>query len=248
MVGLTKLGIENHTLQFEGKCHELKGFKDTDDPMLAIGGFELAFLANLIESFVVEKTCRNIDTNFKSKGSNGKRLAKKIHMLGFCRDDGILAAKGKHESEETGRLLEKLDAEADKTFDCDGALRFKMEVWDGSVLFNHEVVVDEFKVVEDADFPFLDARVSWRLFKRERVVKWINERNHCLENSICRKPNEFLKFLNASSTHEIASFQFAPKGEFHRLASLASTLEVSNFLTMDVSCLQHFKALKSQIK
>jgi hypothetical protein len=49
-------GMGNTLLLFVNKYYEYKGKKEIQDKGLAIGGYELAWLANLVAAFVLENS------------------------------------------------------------------------------------------------------------------------------------------------------------------------------------------------
>ena len=91
---LLKIGMSTQTVQFNGTyCKCVGSSDDTDDPGLTIGGYELAFLSDLVAAFVFEEISPKLfDDNF---------LLNKIY-----RDNGMLVTKEKWDTMRFKRWID----------------------------------------------------------------------------------------------------------------------------------------------
>jgi len=76
---MIEFGMVSCLNTFDGKYFEYQGKGDKNDKGLAIGGYESAFLADLVASFLLEKT----NNHFKN-----------TQFHGIYRDDGIVVFDG----------------------------------------------------------------------------------------------------------------------------------------------------------
>jgi len=89
---MIEFGMASCLITFDGKYFEYQGKGDKNDKGLAIGGYESAFLANLVASFLLEKT----NNHFKNT---------KFH--GIYRDDRIVVFDGNKKFCKLGNWLKE---------------------------------------------------------------------------------------------------------------------------------------------
>jgi hypothetical protein len=76
---LIHFGMGNTLIAFEDKYYEYAGDRDINDKGLTIGGYESAWLADLVAAFVLENT---------------QHMFKMTAFDGIYRDDGLVVMKG----------------------------------------------------------------------------------------------------------------------------------------------------------
>jgi len=77
---LIKFGMQSTLLSFVDKCCEHDGDRDPEEKGLTIGGYESAWLADLVGAHILDNT---------------KSHFRKTKCYGLCRDDGIAAFNNK---------------------------------------------------------------------------------------------------------------------------------------------------------
>ena len=97
---MVKFGISNTLLTFQDRFFEYGGDCDPDKRGLTIGGYESAWLADLVAAFILEKA----KSNFK-----------KTSYYGIYRDDGIVLFKGYWFNREIQKWLESFQKKVNRT-------------------------------------------------------------------------------------------------------------------------------------
>ena len=124
-----------------------------NDKGLAIGGYESAFLADLVASYLLEMT-KNHFTNTRYHG--------------IYRDDGMIVFNGTRKITELKIWLKNFQKSINQitngTF-----LQFTMEIWDETRENNKEITEDnaenkKFTRFDKTYFPFLDMKLYWTDF------------------------------------------------------------------------------------
>ena len=152
---MINFGMASCLITFNGKYFEYQGKGNNNNKGLAIGGYESAFLADLVASYLLEKT---------------KKIFINTHYHGIYCNDGFVAFKGNQKIEELRNWLQKFQQSINKitggTF-----LQFTMEVWDEFYVSNNDIKNDHNKtqkctLVKKPTFPFLDMSFYWDSFNR----------------------------------------------------------------------------------
>jgi hypothetical protein len=142
-----KFGMSNTLLDFDGKYYEYDGGKDVDIKGLTIGGYESAFLADLVMAYLLE-VLEEEDKEFFSEMAYFK----------VYRDDGMAIIKEKR----TGtQMQEWLQVFQDKANEITGNeyLKFTAVIWDQDSLEDGEGL--KVKIDKSDFYPFLDMRLTW---------------------------------------------------------------------------------------
>jgi hypothetical protein len=141
--------MDNCLITFGDKYFEYDGDKDVYDKGLTIGGYESAWLADLVGTFVLDHT---------------EHLFRESPFSGIYRDDGLVAFNGKQSPSEIVSWLDEFQLEVNRVTDYDG-LQFIMCLWDKDEIgFAHERMS-----IEEEDFlPFLDMKLFWN--KQEELT------------------------------------------------------------------------------
>jgi hypothetical protein len=128
----------NTLLTFVNKYYEYGGNLDVEDRGLTIGGYELAWLANLCMAYVTD---------------NSRNILNELVYEGIYRDNGIMIFKGPVTTSEVAKWLGIFQARVNNLADSK-FLEFTAEVW-GNDRDNGR----KYKAVGTTNkdyFPFLD--------------------------------------------------------------------------------------------
>jgi hypothetical protein len=131
---------------FHGKYFEYNGINgdvDPDEHALTIGGFELAWLADLVAAFLLEVTshCFRRTTIF----------------AGMYRDDGLLVFCGKRSVPELTKWWHKLQTEINEV--AEGSyFQVTMIVWEPG---GTDWMVGPVSISASPSFPYLDMELFW---------------------------------------------------------------------------------------
>jgi hypothetical protein len=136
-------GMGNTLLTFVDRYYEYDGERDIRDKGLTIGGYESAWLADLVAAFVLENTTE---------------LFNETVYDGIYRDDGLVIMEGVRTNREIGEWLSAFQAKVNVVTGYEG-LVFTVCVWREKD--NDEVGHPKAEVVKSAHFPFLDMKMSW---------------------------------------------------------------------------------------
>ena len=204
-------------ITFAGKYYEYGG-SDIESKGLTIGGYESAFLADLVAAFILE----NLEDMFQ--GDDGNTYSK------IYRDDGIKVDMANKTTAEICDWYEEFQDRVNTLTGSD-SLKFTMEIWKpNSPPEEVPRYSDKITICTDEAFPYLDLEMYWR--------------NDELQFRVHLKPNQVLKYLNKDSAHTKATFKAIPHGVLRRLASLTSVHEDNEDTTLDVLYPEHIQALE----
>ena len=215
---MIKFGMGNTLLTFVDKYYEYAGSKSIDERGLTIGGYESAWLADLVASFILD---------------NAKDLFENTtHYYGIYRDDGIIFLKGLWTNEMIFKWIKTFQIRANDIL-CSRDLLFTTEIWNPSEGITQVTKIDEtFSTVESASFPFLDMELSWA-------------QDEMLTFKVHMKENQVLKYLNKGSCHTSNCFKAIPNGVFKRLSKLTSKTASNLNSKLDKLYPDHAKALRT---
>ena len=180
---------------FENPCHITAQTTVWDSPLyrydgdvpvnergLTIGGYESAWLADLVISYLLE----TVD----------QRLLNELKYFGIYRDDGLGIFEGNKSTVEVNDWLNKFQSSINHQATND-FLQFKAEVWKPGE--NNMENVGKTSVNNCDYFPFLDMEMRWGA-------------NSELTFNVHIKPNQEIKYLNDGSSHTPGCFKAITTG------------------------------------
>jgi GIY-YIG catalytic domain len=183
-----------------------------------LGGYESAWLADLVGAFILAKT---------------QQLFREVTFYGLYRDDGIGVFKGIWSVEEISKWRNKFQNAVD-ILAGGNYLQFTCNVW----LDNERQMCPitgtdrNISVERGQTFPYLDMELFW-------------SQNGELNFRVHLKPNQMLKYLNQGSAHTKACLRAIPAGVCKRLAKLTSINNTNRNQRLDLLYPHHFKALEN---
>ena len=140
---MVKFGMGNTLLTFIDKYYGYGGEEDVEERRLTIGGYELAWLADLVASYILE---------------NMKEHFKETHFKGIYCDDRIVIFKGNLKASEVGNWIKMFQVEVDELAGSN-YLKFTAEVWGED---KHDGSIQEAVTVRGEDnFLYLDMEMFW---------------------------------------------------------------------------------------
>ena len=214
-LSMIEFGMGNTFFSFRDQHYQYNGHGDADNKGLTIGGFESAWLADLVASWLLE-TCAN---HFE-------------HCIfdGIYRDDGFIVFKGKRSAHRMGNWLKHFQTSVNNTVGSDN-LRFSMVVWSPE---KPQRSSSKWVTVVHADrIHFLDLDLLW------------NEDGTKLLSKIGLKPNQRLIYLNSASTHSPSVFRAVQTGVCDRLATHTSVTPSNMNKRLDEIYPDHAAALRA---
>ena len=131
------LGMGNTLLTFIDKEREIQ------DKGLTIGGYKLAWLANLVAAFVLE---------------NCKDLFEDAVYNGIYRDDGLVIMEGQKTKADIGKWLETFQRRVNQVTGYEG-LVFTVSIWRQDQ--SNEQAHPKAEIRKSSIFPFLGMEISW---------------------------------------------------------------------------------------
>ena len=175
----------NTLITFGGKYWEYGGVPDVYEKGLTIGGYESAFLADLVAAYILENTQQFFD---------------EAKFDGIYRDDGLVVLNGKKSTAWIEDWLNnKFQAKVNQLLGSEG-LQFTMDIWDANntQLLPQPANKEKVTICAKNAFPYLDMELYWR--------------NDELKFRVHIKPNQQIKYLNKGSAHTDATFDTIPTG------------------------------------
>ena len=174
-----------------------------DKKGLTIGGYESAFLADLVAAFILENSQDLFENSIYSK---------------IYRDDGIKVDLGIQTTDEICDWLEIFQTRVNEVTGSD-SLKFTMEIWNPDSPPDEKPRNERVTIVRKEAFPYLDLEMYWR----EDELKF---RVHLI-------PSQVLKYLNEGSAHINACFRAIPNGVLQHLIILTSPTPENKNLILD---------------
>jgi len=192
---LIKFGMQSTLLTFVDKCYEHDGDRDPEEKGLTIGGYESAWLADLVGAYILDNT---------------KSHFRKTKCYGLCIDDGIAVFNNKLSYDDMLKWRTKFQNSVNRLAGGN-YLQFTCSVWlDKSRRELPTEQNDPKMSIETGNFfPHLDTELVWAS-------------NRNLQFRVHLKPNQQLKYLNADSIHTKACFKAMPSGVYKRLSKLTT--------------------------
>ena len=164
---MIKFGMANTLLKFQDMYYKYGGNEtDVADKGLTIGGYESAWLADLVAAFILE----NLDDIFDD-----------ALFSGIYRDDGIIVKEGILTKQEIAEWKNQVNKRAEELVGSDH-LKFTVGIWDAGGV-DDGVDLEGFTVCNEDLFPYLDMEFYWSggdlLFqvhmKPNQQVKYLNQ-------------------------------------------------------------------------
>ena len=146
-------GMKNTLVSFIDKYYEYGGEMEDEKRGLTIGGYESAWLADLVAAYLLEMTKEKFD-NFVYHG--------------IYRDDGFMVLKGTRTEREMSDWLEDFQGKINEMTEST-CLQFTAEVW--GIEKDPEVNNDKLEVVNEKVFPYLDMEMRWNEKEELRFIK-----------------------------------------------------------------------------
>jgi hypothetical protein len=140
---MVAFGMGNTLLTFVDKYYEYDGEREIQDKGLTIGGYELAWLANLVAAFVLE----NCEDFFEDTIYDG-----------IYRDDGLVIMDGQKTNAEIGEWLNTFQGRVNQVTGYEG-LVFTVSIWRQEQ--SNEKLHPKATIHKSSIFPFLDMKLSW---------------------------------------------------------------------------------------
>ena len=135
----------NSTLiSFNGEYYDYHG-GEREEQGLAIVGYESAFLADLVASYL-----------FKEAKANFRPTI----YHGIYRDDGLVVFKGMKKASEINDWLEEFQQTVNTAVE-NQHLQFTAEIWTNKVNSPTHAKEDRVQNMTNDEFPFLDMKMSW---------------------------------------------------------------------------------------
>ena len=188
-------GMTNTLIAFQDEYYLYDGDLKPAERGLTIGGYESAWLADLVMSYLLEAT---YDSLFDP-----------MHFFGMYRDDGLAVFKGKLSTKEIKDWLESFQTDVNKIAG-NNFLKFTAVIWDPfsehdtSTIDNNNI-----SIAQSNTFPFLDMEMYWG-------------DNKVLKYKVHVKKNQQLKYLNKGSSHTPGCCKAIPSGVIKRLTKLTT--------------------------
>ena len=212
-------GMKSTYIVFQDSYYEYDGDQDDDNRGLTIGGYESAFLSDLVGAYLLECTANHFqNTKFR----------------GLYRDDGLVVFQGQLTHAELLAWRNQFQNHINQIAEGD-YLQFTMEIWADQATqpMAHPPInkKDPVQVNNTSHFPYLDMELHWH--------------NHQdLHFKVHLKPNQQLLYLNKESTHTTACFNAIPLGVCHRLAKLTTITNENANTSLKTLYPNHFAALE----
>ena len=192
-LNMIEFGMQSCLITFDSKYFEYRGDGDSTDKGLAIGGYESAFLADLVASFLLEKTNHHFENT-------------KFH--GIYRDDGLVIFNDNKRFDELANWLENFQTDIN-TLTGGTFLQFTMEVWKPNEVIIEEEKINKCTKIKTPTFPFLDMKIQWTIHGE-------------LSFRAYSKPGQLIQYVDNSSTHRRSCLRAIPQGVLKRLGRLTS--------------------------
>ena len=205
-------------LTFVDKYYEYDGDKDPENKALTIGGFESAWLADLVGAYLL---------------ANTKEHFKETRFDGIYRDDGFAAFIGKWSYDQIATWRDNFQAAVNILTEGD-YLQFTCSIWIDETVNQPGPKEPHNKMVSierGTAFPYLDMELYW------------SEKEE-LQFRVHLKPNQELKYLNRGSTHTEPCFKAISSGVFQRLVKLTTVTPKNENKTIDEMYPKHTEALR----
>jgi hypothetical protein len=188
---MVRFGMGNTLITFVDKYYEYGGEADVEEKGLTIGGFESAWLADLVASYLLE---------------NAVEVFKPAAFKGIYRDDGFVVFKKKLSKAKLAMWLRKFQKRVDELAESK-FLKFTAVIWGNDKEDSKEY--DNVTVNRGDSFPYLDMEMYWSEdgdlrfrvhLKPNQQLKYLNKGSTHTEACFAAIPNGVLKRLALLTT------------------------------------------------
>ena len=215
---LIYFGMTNTLIAFKDEYYLYDGDLKPEERGLTIGGYESAWLADLVMSFLLEATYDSIHDP--------------MHYFGMYRDDGLAVFKGQLSTKQIQDWLQAFQTDINDVAENE-FLKFTAVIWDPTNLHDPETIESpNTTIAKSESFPFLDMEMFWNS-------------NSKLSFKVHLKENQRLKYLNKGSAHTPGCFKAIPSGVFKRLTKLTSLDDDNTNCKLSELYPTHFEALNN---
>lgn len=216
---MVRFGMNNTLVTFKGKYYKIGANNSPWEKGLTIGGYESAWFADLVASFILETRTA---------------FFKETKYYGIYRDDGLVIFNEKKNQDQIKGWLDSFLAHINSILDFN-ALQFTANIWAFNGYLRSEQVEKTKKLSKVSQntepfFPFLDLQLEW-------------DTNKDLCTNVHLKENQQLKYLNADICHTKACLIAVPHGVLNRLAKLTSPTPINIERKLDMLYPEHAIAL-----
>ena len=140
---IIRFGMGCTLISFHGWYYEYHG-GDNKEQYLAIDGYELEFLSNLVVSYLFDKS---------------KELLNQTTYHGIYHNEGLFMFKGKNSVQEIKYWLEEFQQKLDKA-EGNQHLQFTAEIWTNNTYSPPSTKKDKVQTVASDELHFLDVKSS----------------------------------------------------------------------------------------
>ena len=140
---MIKFGMSTTFIQFKDQYWLYGGGLAVDEKGLTIGGFESAWLADLVAAYIFQ---------------NSEDLFTSLVYYGTYRDDGLSITDGKESTDEICDWLDRFQERVNLHCGSD-SLKFTMEVWNPDAPESEKPKNKRVKIVRNSSFSYLDTEM-----------------------------------------------------------------------------------------
>jgi hypothetical protein len=189
---MQQFSMKNTIVMFREKYYEYGTIDDAMERALTIGGYDSAWLADLVASYILELA----ENKFEA-----------TRFFGMYRDDGNLVFSGVRSAEELSDWLADFQSRVNEIVGGD-YIQFTMDIWKPNEE-SRTIVPKKVKMIGGKTFPYLDMEMSYD-----------DDQSLCF--GVFTKPGFQSKYLNIGSHHPIACKKALVRGASIRQASLTT--------------------------
>ena len=211
---MIKFGMSTTFIQFQEQYWLYGGMTNVELKGLTIGGYESAWLADLVAAYIFE---------------NSKDLFSNAIYIGTYRDDGLRITEEKESTDDICDWLELFQSRVNELCGSDH-LKFPVEIWNPDASDSEIPRNKKVKINRKSAFPYLDTEMYW------------HEENMAFK--VHRKENQILKYVNSASTHTSACRKWIPSGVIRRPSILTTLTLENMDMRIDELYPNHAEALK----
>jgi hypothetical protein len=201
---------------FQGSYYEYDGDQNPDDRGLKIGGYESAWLSDIVGAYIFKRT---------------SHLFNNTLFYGTYRDDDIVIFNNRMTYDEIVQWQDKFQAKVNEL--ANGTyLQYTCEAWaDLNCQLSKPSILDpKVTLHSEPTFPYLD-------------MEFHLHDNKDLHFKVHLKTNQQLQYLNSGSAHTNACSKAIPTGLCHRLAKFTAITPTNANTPLNELYPLHFQAL-----
>ena len=142
---MIKYGMATTFIQFQDSYWIYGGMIEVDEKGLTIGGYESAWLADLVAAYILE---------------NSRSHFRNCIFDGTYRDDGLRITDGTETTDETCDWLSSFQSHVNNLLNSD-KLQFTVEIWNPDAPTSEKPKNPKVKINRQSYFPYLDVEMFW---------------------------------------------------------------------------------------